>query len=307
MPTIEISPDDLNRIVAGKTADGSTVVESFDTLEKDLLKVKCELQELESERNAYRSQMQKVRGEVGVLKLELESIRAENGKLTKENEQLKTRNSDLENAVTHMTKEETEANDEKQELLAALYPKMVTPAALQGVLPDYQTLSGADALDIADGALKTISGIEAALCAAVSNQRTDEELSAAQNEAIFVLCLVSHVSLMLSYVENIGLGVSDEPGSSPPPQKYRARLLQNRERFLKKFVPMSTRVKTTVGRLRCRIQSSSSPHGPLTSSVEKQVRSKSIPCVVSEQTNPTATSDDGEDYIGDNYTTINLS
>ena len=306
MISVDIDAVTLQRIVAGKSADGSTVVESFNELENQLLQAKCSLQELESERNAYRSQMQKVRGEVGVLKLELETLRGENSKLIQSKEQLRSRNLELEEAVTHITKEEIEAKDEKHELQAALYPKMITPTALQGVLPDYQTLSGSDALDIADGALKTISGIEIALSRVTANQHcSDEELVAAQNEAVFVLCLVSHVSLMISYVENIGLGVSDEPNSPPPPQKYRTQLLHSRERFLKKFIPTSVRVKSCVGRLRFRVKHTDCPHGPLSSSVTV-IRSKSIPTEqnVSKTENG---SEDGEDFIGDKYTTINLT
>eukprot|EP01064_Diplonema_japonicum_P016736 TRINITY_DN24763_c0_g1_i1.p1 TRINITY_DN24763_c0_g1~~TRINITY_DN24763_c0_g1_i1.p1 ORF type:complete len:295 (+),score=53.24 TRINITY_DN24763_c0_g1_i1:71-955(+) len=208
------------------------------------LETRCELQEAEADREAYRGTVKQQRKDMIELKTKIKTLEAQ--VRAGETKQLQA---DL---LCKRTEDRIQVMFDELRVSSPASP-VESPTSVQYVLPDHTTCGVQDVFAVVQNAMESIRQITIEL-----EKATVTGVEQTQRECIFVMCLLSEVSSMLSYTEDMCLGICDEPTPTHP----HPTLGPVYHKLTAAVRSQSIRTKTVIGRIRKKLKESNST-GPL--------------------------------------------
>eukprot|EP01061_Rhynchopus_euleeides_P022418 TRINITY_DN36515_c0_g1_i1.p1 TRINITY_DN36515_c0_g1~~TRINITY_DN36515_c0_g1_i1.p1 ORF type:complete len:367 (+),score=83.78 TRINITY_DN36515_c0_g1_i1:216-1316(+) len=258
-----------------------------------VVKLRCERQEVDTMKDAAMARFKSAREDLSAEKKQTATLEAEVGRLRKQVEQIESDNASFEERLGALVeekllaqKEHTEADTPPQQSVApsantsigasshassghpgdsllrmrgALNQAYLQTPSVQLALPDHTDMEADEVLLIIKSALHSVRDVTACLDKAVQKPQhlNDLSLRKAQEEAVFLLMLMSQLHAMFSYCNDMAFGITDTPAFIKSQDartqltiKQRSALLSDSMKLSKLYGSLTARAKSVIGKLR---------------------------------------------------------
>ena len=256
-------------------------------------KLRCEHQDIITTKNAFQTKLKTTREQLQSEAKEKQTLAAEVASLQQVVDTLRHENSDIEARITTLVEERILAyREEHTDVLAdstvsrtpqapqpeppvveaasptpadmldmrgALSNAYLTTQCIQLALPDHTDMEGDEVLAIIKSALQSVKDVTVCLEKTIlrPERLTELALRKAQEEAVFLLMLLSQLNAMFSYCNDMGYGITDTPAYTRTEdtrmrltQTQRLALLAESTKLFKLYWALCAKSKAVIGRLR---------------------------------------------------------